>query len=333
MSEGARYALSSEDRAWLEGVVRQRKAAGLVVRRANVLLLLDKGWTPRDVAEALYLDEETVRVWHRGFAAEGRASLELKGYSRREGHLTQAQEAELVEHLTAHPPRSVGEVRAHIRACYDVSYCRSGAIKLMGRLGFEYRKPATVLAVADEEAQRAFIEAYEALLNRLDPDEAVVFSDAVHPEHRARPAHGWFPKGSNPALTPSKARPERLNIQGDPQGGALDLETFAFQFVEAQTIDTTTTRRMLEKVEAAYPSMRVVHVFLDNAKYHHAKALRPWLLAPDRRVRLHFIPKCSPHLNAIERLWDVMHEHVTRNRHHATFGGRVRQGGGKSELA
>ena len=77
---------------------------------------------------------------------------------------------------------------------------------------------------------------------------------------------------------------------------------------------------LLQKLEAAYPDKRVIHVFLDNARYHHAKMLRPWLQRPDCRIRLHFLPPYAPHLNPIERLWGVMHEHITHNCHYPTFG-------------
>ena len=64
----------------------------------------------------------------------------------------------------------------------------------MGRLGFVYKKPQSLPAQADEAKQAAFIAKYEALMMGLGADEMVVFSDAVHPEHQSRPAHGWFPK-------------------------------------------------------------------------------------------------------------------------------------------
>ena len=80
------------------------------------------------------------------------------------------------------------------------------------------------------------------------------------------------------------------------------------------------TLSLLQKLEAAYPEKRVVHVFLDNARYHHAKMLQPWLERPDCRIRLHFLPPYAPHPNSIERLWGIMHEHITHNRHYPTFG-------------
>ena len=53
--------------------------------------------------------------------------------------------------------------------------------------------------------------------------------------------------------------------------------------------------------------LALIHVFLDNARYHHAKLVQDWLSRRDCRIRLHFIPAYCPHLNAIERLWGVMH--------------------------
>jgi DDE superfamily endonuclease len=63
----------------------------------------------------------------------------------------------------------------------------------------------------------------------------------------------------------------------------------------------------------------LIHVFLDNARYHHAKLIQEWLAQPGRRIKLHFIPAYCPHLNPIERLWGVMHRHVTHNKSYATF--------------
>ncbi len=64
----------------------------------------------------------------------------------------------------------------------------------------------------------------------------------------------------------------------------------------------------------------LIHVFLDNARHHHAKLVREWLVRPRRRIKLHFIPPYCPHLNPIERLWGLMHRNVTPNKCYATCG-------------
>jgi transposase len=68
-----------------------------------------------------------------------------------------------------------------------------------------------------------------------------------------------------------------------------------------------------------YPGKRLIHLFVDNARYHHAKLVQAWLARPDCRIKLHFIPAYCPHLDPIERLWGLMQKHVTHNRCHSTF--------------
>jgi transposase len=144
-------------------------------------------------------------------------------------------------------------------------------------------------------------------LNSLSPDEAVLFVDAVHPMHATRAVGCWTPKVESVAVLQTSGR-ERLNIHG-----ALDLETGKTAMIEVQSVDAVSTIMLLEAIEAKYPLMVVLHVFLDNARYHHAVLVQQWLAQPGRRIKLHFIPTYCPHLNPIERLWGVMHKHLTHN--------------------
>lgn len=140
-----------------------------------------------------------------------------------------------------------------------------------------------------------------------------MFADAVHPTHGARPVGCWAPKETKVALDQTNGR-QRLNLHG-----AIDLETGKTRMIEAPTVDALSTIALLAAIEALYPALRLIHVFLDNARYHHAKLVKEWLAMPGRRIKLHFIPTYSPHLNPIERLWGLMHKHITHNRCHETF--------------
>jgi hypothetical protein len=92
MTTGKSFSLTLEERTELEQVLRQRKADGLIVRQTNplptgALLLLDKGWQAQAVADALFLDTETVRGWRGLFISLGIRFFYLSPYSKREGHL------------------------------------------------------------------------------------------------------------------------------------------------------------------------------------------------------------------------------------------------------
>ena len=107
---------------------------------------------------------------------------------------------------------------------------------------------------------------------------------------------------------------DRLNIHG-----AIDLETGQTIMKDVLTVNALSTIMLLMAIEAMYPGMRLIHVFLDNARYHHAKLVQAWLARSDCRIKLHFVPAYSPHLNPIERLWGLMHRHTTHNKCYATF--------------
>jgi transposase len=177
----------------------------------------------------------------------------------------------------------------------------------------EHRKPKAVSRKLDPAKQAAFIKTYEDLLNQPDADEAVLLLDAVHPTHAVRPVGCWAPKDSSIAVEQTSGR-QRLNIHG-----AIELETGKTRMLEAQTIDAASTIKRFIALSAMDPRKRVIHVLLDNARYHHAKLVQAWLLQPGWRIRRHFIAACCLHLDAIERLWGVMYRHITHNTCYKTF--------------
>ena len=94
-----------------------------------------------DVAEALPLDDSTLRLWRKAFGEGGVDNpmmFHLKG-----GHcaLTLAQVEELRDWATRTLPRSTADVGAFPKERFNVDYGRSGLIKLVGRIGFVWRKP------------------------------------------------------------------------------------------------------------------------------------------------------------------------------------------------
>jgi transposase len=306
--------LSADQRAVLEKMVRRTSEPHGAARRANAILLLDDGLSCEAIAKVLYIDDDTVRGWYERWCSGGETALTTFDFKGAKRALNSEQEAALVGDLSAQLFSSSNEVHAHILAKFGVDFSRSGMIKYLNRLGFEYRKPKALPAQACVEAQEAFIADYERLLNELGADEVVYFADAVHPEYQSRPAYGWVRKGDKIAVRRTTGR-KRLNLHG-----ALCLEDFDCQMIEGETISAETTLRLLKRLSARHPNKRIIHVFLDNARYHHAKDVKAWLAQPGCRIRLHFLPPYAPNLNAIERLWGVMHRHVTHNRYYPTEG-------------
>ena len=174
--------LSVEDRLELERCLRRHREEYGIARRANAILLLDDGKSCQEIAKFLYLDDDQHPrlVQGRISAMDGRPLL-LIAWKGGQSRMTQAQEAALCDWLEERFCRSTAEIRAHIAAEFGLTYSHSGCIRIMARLGFEYRKPKPLPRVASAEKQAEFIALYERMMNALDADEAVYFADAGAP--------------------------------------------------------------------------------------------------------------------------------------------------------
>jgi len=213
----------------LIALVRDGKAEMRLGRRANALLLLDDGMSCEAVAKVLYLDDDTIRYWYKLYQEKGLSWLADFGYKGRACELTASQQEELSKWVAETLPRTTTMVGEWIEKSYGISYTRSALIKLLKRVGMEYRKPKVMPSKLDPAKQQEFIKAYEGLLNNLGDDEAIVFADAVHPTHEVRPAGCWAPKDQKVVLEQTSGR-QRLNIHG-----AIDLETGKTRMIEGSS--------------------------------------------------------------------------------------------------
>ena len=136
----------------------RRQTVSAVHRRMNVLLLLDDGWSAERIAEALYIDAETVREHRRLYERGGVAGIERLSDAGREAELGAEQCAALTAELSQRLYMTAKEVCRFVRSRFAVRYTPNGMTKLLKRLGFVYKKPKCVPAKADASVQRQFVE-------------------------------------------------------------------------------------------------------------------------------------------------------------------------------
>jgi transposase len=166
------------------------------------------------VGEVLFIDDDTVRTWYRQYQEDGIEGQASFGHEGGNCRLTARQQDKLKAWISETLPRTTREVGAWIEREFGIEYeSRSGLIALLHRLGMEHHKPKAISRKLERTKQEAFVRLYEALMNRLTADEAVVFADAVHPTHAVRPVGCWAPKEVPVAVEQSSGR-DRLNIHG-----------------------------------------------------------------------------------------------------------------------
>ena len=159
--------------------------------------------------------------------------------------------------------------------------------KLLHRLGFVYKKPKHVPGKADPKRQEEFVSEYRKLRANAGENEVFYFGDGCHPR-------------------------QHINING-----LINIDTHATCVDFPETINAETTEKLFKKLISRHTPDTVVHVFLDNARYCHAKSLQEFL--DGKNVRVHFLPPYSPNLNPIERLWLFFKKKVLYNRYFVEF--------------
>lgn len=280
--------------------------------RINAVILLGSGWTVKQVAEALLLDEDTLSNYIKKYKEGGFSNLLKTLHQGSKPLLNQAQMSQLCEELDRTTYLTTLSIRAFIEKAFGVTYSQSGATNLLHQLGFTYKKPKLVPGNADEQAQDEFLKFYLDFMENKPSDELVFFADGVHPQHNSLPGYGWIRKGEDSELKSNTGR-SRFNIHG-----AMNAETFETTIVASESnIDHESTIALFEQLLILYPFAKRIHVILDNAKYHYSQVVRDF--ASTSRINIVYLPAYSPELNLIERLWKVFKKNVIYNKYYEKF--------------
>ena len=102
--------------------------------------------------------------------------------------------------------------------------------------------------------------------------------------------------------------------------GAVNLRNGQFVRRICKVFNAVTFRRFLmQLLRYRTPSRRII-VVLDNARYHHAVILKPFLRQEAAHLKLMFLPAYSPQLAPIERVWKLTRRLATHNRYFPTLG-------------
>lgn len=294
--------LTETERTDLRAQHRQEKNRR-VADRIKAVLLSDKGWTYRQIAEALLIDEQTIARHVDEYREDQKLTLSSGGTT---GKLSWVQSGKLVRHLESVTYLKIADIIVYVQATYGVSFTVQGMTSWMHSHGFSFKKPKGMPLKADPAQQEAFIQAYETLLIEAPEDEPILFGDGVHPTMATKVTHGWIRRGLNKPIQTTASR-TRMNLMG-----ALNLESMQVTIDSYETINSETMVTYFESLKAAYPNAPKIHLIVDQGPYNTSILTQE--AAKKRGIHLHYLPPYSPNLNPIERLWKVMNEHVRNNR-------------------
>jgi len=280
----------------------------------NALLLVDDGWTVERVAQALFIDAETVREHRRLYQKAGVAGvLELK-YEGSEPALDEEQLAELGKELDRRLYLTAKEVADFVRRRFCMEYTPHAMAKLLNRIWFVYKMPKCIPAKGDAAAQQHFVEETLApFMAGANAENPLYFVDATHPSYTAHPSEGWIREGETREL---KSNHGRVNVNIN---GALSWPDREIVHRKADKITSAEMIKLFDDLQARHPTATAISVVLDNARYNHSAEIKAYICSEECRIKLVYLPAYAPNLNLIERFWWLFKKKTLYNEHFPTF--------------
>jgi hypothetical protein len=231
--------------------------------------------------------------------------------------LTAAQQEQLKAQAASGRFKSAAMAGAFIKDNFRKTFSLSGVRKLLGRLGFSFHKVSSFLFKAKRDKQEEFVRDYEQDKPKVQSHAwRRYFIDGVHPLYGMEVLYYcWLPVGKRLELGVGGGR-KRLNILGAfcPDDHEHIDRRYTDKNLTAQSVI-----ELFERMMELHPQTRHFRIYLDNARYQHAKVLKAWVEQTKAGKGVTFdlkhLPACSPNLNLIERLWKFVRKEASETWH------------------
>jgi transposase len=192
--------------------------------------------------------------------------------------------------------------------------------KLLQRLGCSFHKASAFLFKANQDKQKEFIADYERDKPKVKEEGwRRYFIDGVHPLYGLEVIfYCWLLTGQRFEVGVGGGR-KRLNILG---AYCPDDQEYLDRRYTDENLNAQSVIELFTLMMAKHPECKHFRIYLDNARYQHAKVLKEWIeqVKKDKGVTfdLKYLPAYSPNLNLIERLWKFLRKEALQ-KWHPTF--------------
>jgi transposase len=288
--------LSAAERTELEAMARSRTLAAGLVERARVILAIAAGEPYAVLRARLDVSATTLTRWRKRFERQRVAGLHDAPRSGRGDRVTPALEAKVLA-LTQQPPPAPFTHWTTRRLGARLGLNHMTVHRIWQRAGLQPHRLERSVASPDPDFERKAADVIGLYLN--PPAHAVVFCVDEQTTIQALDRR-------DPVLPLSPGRAERHGFEYVRQGtlslyAALNVGTGEVAGMTAARHTSAEFLAFLERVVAAQPRRREIHLIADNLSAHKTKAVQAWLAAHPR-VHLHYTPTYSSWLNQVE-LW------------------------------
>ncbi|WMV71624.1 IS630 family transposase [Xenorhabdus griffiniae] len=300
------------ERRQMKKMAQKTRDKKYAIRLLSILMAL-QGKPVYQIAEVLCTAQSSVWRWIKRFKTYGWIGLQSRPAGRpRRWHLTCL--LPLITHLLTLSPQQFNYVRSRWSLelfVLQIQKIANGKISISTLYRFfcknkiVWRRAAPTLNQPDPEYEEKMARINQALL-QASTENPVFYEDEVDIDFNPRLGSDWCFKGQQKRLiTPGKNQKYYL-------AGCYNAQTREIVYTGHGRKNSELFIKMLEELKKRYCHAKTLTLILDNYKIHTSRLTENWL-AQNPTIKLLFLPVYSPWLNKIERLWQSLHETVTRN--------------------
>ena len=309
--------LTKGERNRLDALVSRRSTPVRLVERSRIVLLAVQGWTNKEIAQELGIDQNKVGRWRKRYAEGGLKAIEKeRPRGNNHGGKDTREQARLQERIIEATTQSIPLDATHWST-------RSMARQMKTTHSFVHRvwqahglKPHLIRTFKLSNDPRFEEKLTDVVGLYLDPpDNAVVFSFDEKSSIQALDR-------SQPGLPMKKGRCGTMTHDYKRHGtttlfAALDLATGSVIGESYRRHRHQEFLKFLKKVEKVVPKDQEIHIILDNYATHKHDLVLEWI-EKQKRIYLHFIPTSSSWLNLVERFFATLTEKQLRHGIHTS---------------
>ena len=300
--------LNDDERAYLERLVRRRKVSRGEAQRAAIVLKAADGMNNCEIAAAVDVTRQTVRLWRERFAQrrlDGLGDEPRPGAPRKIGD--ESIEAIVVKTLETKPvdathwsTRSMAKasgvstssvhriwkafsLQPHRAESFKLSTDPQFVEKVRDIVGLYMSPPAKALVICvDEKSQ----------IQALDRTQPVLPMSMGQVERRT---HDYDRHGTTTLFAGFIAA---VNAETDVKAGSVIGKCMPRHRAKE-------FRAFLDEVERNVPTGLDIHIVMDNVSSHKTETIKRWF-AKRPRWHMHFTPTSSSWLNQVERFFALI---------------------------
>ena len=282
-------------------------------RRLTAMLMLHRGDRVSDVARTLCCARSSLGRWINWFTLygiEGLRSLPA-GRVRRWPfeHI-----CTLLRLLIKHTPGDFGYQRSRwstellaikIREITGCALHASTIRRWLPVAGLVWRRAAPTLCIRDPQRDEK-MAAISAALAQCSQEHPVFYEDEVDIHLNPKIGADWQLRG----------QPKRVVTPGQNEkyylAGALHSGTGRVSYVGGSSKSSVLFISLLQHLKASYRRAKSITLVVDNYIIHKSRETLRWL-KQNPKFRVIYQPVYSPWVNHVERLWQALHDTITRN--------------------